>query len=61
VTNGLVGSAATGTELEVGGIPPKDVGVAYCPHNDGLLLQDASKNEVVIKKLISRFTKLIRG
>jgi hypothetical protein len=62
VTNGLVGSiVAAGAELEIVGIPPSGVGVAYCPHNDVVLLpQDASKKEVVIKKLISRFTKSIR-
>lgn len=61
VTNGLMGSVATGTEAEVGRTPPGGVGVAYCPHNDVVLPpQDASKKEAVTKKLISRFTKSIR-
>jgi hypothetical protein len=62
VTNGLAGSVAVaGTEAEVVGAPPSGVGVAYCPHNDVVPPpQDASKKEVVIKKLISRFTKLFR-
>ena len=60
VTNGFAGSVATGAEAEAGGTPPSGVGVAYCPHNDALPPLDASNKEAAIKKLISRFTKLIR-
>ncbi len=41
-------------------MPPNGVGVTYCPHREVFPTQDASKNEAVIKKLIRRFTKLIR-
>jgi hypothetical protein len=60
VTNGLVGSGVpVRIAAEVVGIPPSGVGVAYCPHKDVVLPpQAASKKEVVIKKLISLFTKL---
>jgi hypothetical protein len=38
------------------------VGVAYCPHSDGLPphAEADSKNEAVIKRLSSRFTKYVR-
>jgi hypothetical protein len=52
-----VSVAITGTDA---GIPPSGVGVAYCPHREALPPQAVSKKEIVIKTLISRFTKLIR-
>jgi hypothetical protein len=33
------------------------VGVAYCPHRDALLPQEAIKKDAAIKRLIDRFTK----
>ncbi len=64
VTNGLVGVGSVTTGIgegdEVGGAPPNGVGVLYCPQSEVVPLQDASMNEAVIKKLIRRFTKLIR-
>ncbi len=64
VMNGLVGLGSVATGMgdgdEVGGTPPKGVGVLYCPQSETFPPQDASKNEAVIKKLIRRFTKLIR-
>ncbi len=50
----------TGEGVKVGMTPPNGVGVEYCPHREAFPPQDASKNEAVIKKLIRRFTKLIR-
>jgi hypothetical protein len=47
----------TGTEVDVGGMPPRGVGVKYCPHKEAFPAQDARKNDAAIIKLISRFTK----
>ena len=60
MTNGLtVAGVWVGTTAgeAVGGSPPNGVGVTYCPHKDAFPVQEASKKEAAIKKLISRFTK----
>ena len=64
---GRVGSAVcvgrrVGGGAKVGVAPPSGVGVAYCPHSDGLPphAEDASMNEATIKRLIARFTKYVR-
>jgi len=60
-TNGSgVWVTVAGTGDEVGRIPPRGVGVVYCPHSEAFPPQDASKKDAAIKTLISRFTKKIR-
>ncbi len=57
VANRAAVCVAVGAGEEVGGMPPSGVGVEYCPHREVLPPQEASRNEAVIKKLISLFTK----
>jgi hypothetical protein len=58
VTNGAtVAVPVAGRREGVGEVPPNGVGVAYCPHREGVPPQDASRKEAAIKKLIRRFTK----
>jgi hypothetical protein len=61
ITNGLsVVGVCVATTAGIGdevGIPPNGVGVAYCPHSEALLPQDAIKKEAAIRKLINLFTK----
>ena len=59
---GVSVAARVGTGEEVAGMPPRGVGVAYCPHNEAFPLHaDAvNKKDAAIKKLISRFTEEVR-
>ncbi|RPH74326.1 hypothetical protein EHM76_03740 [bacterium] len=64
ITNGReVFVTTTGAGDVAGGTSPSAVGVAYCPHREAFPphADAARKKEAAIKKLISRFTKLIRG
>src|SRR5215212_4356275 len=61
-TNGsaVIVTVIAGGGDDVGGMPPRAVGVAYCPHNEAFPPQDAIKKDAAIKILISRFTRGVR-
>src|SRR5512140_977302 len=63
VTNGAAVCVTVGKSgVGVGKVPASEVGVAYCPHNDVVSphADAVNKKEIVIKTLISRFTKRVR-
>jgi len=63
--SGSIGAGVSVTRLcgigeEVGGIPPSGVGVAYCPHKEAFPMQDASMEDVIMRKMMARFTISVR-
>jgi len=60
IVSGVVVATTAGTGDELGTMPPRAVGVAYCPHREVFPPQDASKKEAAINTLKSLFTKKVR-
>jgi hypothetical protein len=57
ISAGVSVTKTSGCTDAVSGIPPRGVGVWYCPHNDALPMQEDIKKDARVEKMMIRFTK----